>query len=125
MGSSCISPTAETPSPRVVLVPTVARVFGAEAARPPLYSSSNSFARLINRSLVRECLVNKSAGLTSPATFLRSTLLDRTACWIQSVCVSKCLSFHSPCRLQMRMAADESVQTRSPTWMPKSRSKLW
>jgi len=109
----------------VVLVPVVTRVFGADSARPLLNSQSKSLVRLINLSLEMECFVKRSAGLASPATFLRSRRRDLTACCTHKVWVSRCLSFPSPCREQIPTAADESVHTLSGTEIPRSLSRLW
>ena len=71
-------------------------------------------------SLDKECLVNKSAGFATPATFLTSTLLVLAACCSQSVLVSTCRSLPSPCRDVIPMAALLSVHSRTGTVTPRS-----
>ncbi len=77
------------------------------------------------RSRLNECLVNKSAGFTSPSIFLKSTRPDLTACWIHKVWVSKCRNLPKPWREQIPIDALESVQTRIGTSWPRSLRRLW
>ena len=76
-------------------------------------------------SLDSECFVKRSAGLHSPSILRRSMRRDLTACCTHKVWVSRCRSLPKPCLEQIPMAAEESVQTRTGSSWPRSRSRLW
>ena len=105
---------------RVTLLDSPLLRRGAAADRPSQYLHPKTDTRYSSLARLELCLVRRSAGFSSPRTFLRSTLLLRTACWIHNVWVSKCRILPSPWRQQMPLAALESVQTRKGTLTPRS-----
>ena len=98
---------------------------GAAVDLPARYSHPKSFVSWCTLSLLGRCLVNRSAGLTSPRTFRTSIAPVRTFSCTHSVWVSRCLSLPSPDRVEIPSAALESVQTRTGVCSPKSFIMDW
>ena len=68
----------------------------------------------------RRVLCKQVGRINIASDFTTCIIPVRTFSWTQRVCVSMCLNFPRPARLEMPSEALESVHTRTGTFSPKS-----
>ena len=91
----------------------------------PVRASQLGATQHVLSLLALRCFVAASAGLRLPATFCSVTVPSLIRSWIQSWPTARCRTRPIPLRLQMPMAAAESIRRERPARIPRSVAMAW